>query len=267
MSKLKPSLIDRLNRLSRGGKLGEHLNNALSKTGMKVEAVTGKVNTGYGLIDDCEAVNMDVESAPTIFHATLVSDKFFKGTKSVQLESLTATATLGQTILNEISSENWSASDRIGFWVFSNIPLAAGNVRFVVHDNVAGAQYVNLPAIESGKPVWIELDISAMTRTAVIKYGFERKVAKLFKLKVDHITRFADDNTVVLSEVPVERTRSDEYPSVSSVDLSAIKTAETEPNTPSVLVEGTDYLVGADAKRIIFLTDQSAKSLLAHYAY
>jgi hypothetical protein len=215
----------------------------------------GTINTGNALVDNCDAVNMSTVDNAALFNPVSDTVTFFKGTGSVKLEALTATAT-GMKIYKIITSANWGGSNKIGFIAQSDIALAAGDVKFYIKDNVAGDQYVSLPALSAGVPKYVELDISALTLTAVVRYGFQCNKAAIFNVNIDNIVQYQSANSVVLSQTPVLG---------DSVRISTLLKAATATHTRAALVEDTDFAVIYDSKRIIFLTNQSGNSCECDY--
>jgi hypothetical protein len=265
----KQNLSD-LNNISHGARragLGTKLQSALSGTNKMVEAITGLVNTNFAVIDACDAKNMATESDVTIFSNTLQTTRFYKGTGSNVLKSLTSASALTHTVMRTVSSVDWSGSDKFGMMVFSNVALAEGDVQFVINATTGGLQYIDLPAIASGTPTWIELAKGAVTCADVIGYGFRRRTTKKFELTVDSIVRFLAAQSVVLGQIPAARVTAVPGIIKSSCDIIVQLIEETGHQTTAKLTEDTDYLIGKDTKRIIFMTDQSTKTGFVDYRY
>jgi hypothetical protein len=264
MSNLTNAQVSELNNddtANRQVGLGTLLRKLASGGFMQIEPIVGKVNTGYAIVDACDAKNMATISDPTIFTNALDPAMFNTGTGSNQLSSISNTITVNQTVLRTIGQVSWAASDTIGMWVFTDTALAAGDVQLVLNDTIGGLQYINLPAINPKTDLqWIEIALGATARTEIVGYGFRRHVAKEYNLHVDGIIRFAIAGSSVLGNVPLVTEFSTYAIQTSSPKLVMAASAAASVNTPSVLTENTDYIVGIDTKRIIFMTDQSANT-------
>jgi hypothetical protein len=210
---------------------------------------------------------MSTESDATIFKATLSTNRIYKGTGSIKLTSLTSAAALTHTVLKTAITANWSASDKFGFWAYSDKNLVAGDVQFVINATTGGLQYIDLPAIPRGVPIFVELSKGGVTCTDVISYGFRRHAAKTYNLYVDNIVRYLAAESSVLSQTPLMRTTALGSVGKSSVDIVAWLIAFGSVNTTVDMVEDTDYIINPANKRVIWMTDQSLKSGIADYNY
>ena len=231
--------------------LGTILQSLLGRSNSVTEYADGVINTGNAVVDDCETVNMSTKDDATKFTNVADAVKFYKGAGSNKLEALTTTAT-GSKVYRTIVSADWSLSNRIGFYAFSNISLSAGDVKLYIKDTVAGDQLVNLPALTGGIPKFVEIDVSGLTLTAVVRYGFQCNKAAIFNLNVDQITRYATASCVSLAQTPVIG---------NAVKVSSLLKAATGTHTRVALTEDTGFMVAPDPKRIIMLSDQSLNSL------
>jgi hypothetical protein len=269
MTQLTPLQVSQLNNetpAARRAGLGTIMRKLVAGGFIKLEAIAGKASSNYAQIDACDAKNMATISDPTIFTNSLSTAMFREGTGSNLLQSLTTAAALTQTVMRTVGSVDWHLSDTFGMWVFSDTALASGDVQFVINATTGGLQYINLPAITPGVFQWIELAKGAVTCADVIGYGFRRHAAKVFNLYVDNMVRFAAAQTSVLGAVPLATNYDNASVITTSPNIMMFPTAAGSANTPAVLTEGTDYIVGVDAKRIIFKTDQSANTGFVHYA-
>lgn len=257
MTKLTDSQVSRLNNSSPAAKkvgLGTIIQSLLMGTYQRRESFDGTNITGNAVVDACDTNVMDHKDDAAIFTTALDTSYKVKGTGSVKLQSLTAATAGDHKAYEVISSADWSESTRVGFWARSDISLDAGDVQLYIKDNVAGDQVVNLPALVAGVPKWCELNISALTLTAVIRYGFKRNKAAIFNLNVDFIHRYKDTMLATLTSTPQ-----------GPVVINTLVKANTGTHTMATLTEDTDYIIGTDSKRIIFLTDQSTKACVASY--
>lgn len=259
MPALTPKQVTLLNKMTpgpaRGGvNLGTLLQQILKNQQVKVEGFAGTAATGNALINNMDALVFNNNDTAANFIAAADTVNFYKGVGANKLKSLT-TAAIGDKSYVTIGSVDWSASNRVGFWAFSDIALNAGDLRFYVYTGTA--QYANVPAIPAGVYTWVEVDISAMTSlTTVTQYGFQRNKAAIFNVDIDHLARFNTAAISTLNQIPV-----------GIVQLNQILTANTGTHTFTALVEDTDYILGANARHIIYLTNQSANSIMAYYSY
>jgi len=216
------------------------------------ELLFGTVNTDNVVVDNCDVLNMSNEDDANVFEGFLDAS-FRKGTGSTLISSKTTDPAGVHRIWQTFASVNWAGSNRIGFWCKSAVPRNVGDVQLYVLDTVAGAQYINLPALlGDSKWHWIEIDISGIVVTSVDALGFRRNINAIFDIYVDNITRFATANSTLLTETPV------------NVD-DIVDVAWMTGVGAGMLVEDTDYLLGVDANRLIPITDQTGTTLLCSY--
>lgn len=215
-----------------------------------VEVHTGQVNTDYGLISLCDALDLDQNDNTAIFEGTLDAVTFYKGIGSLQLESKTADPA-GTHRCYEIfgGPQNWNAADNIGFWMLTDTDLNDGDLQIYIDDGVGGPQYINVPALtQAAGWTWVEVALGATVIGAVNNVGFQRNVAATFVVHVDHIIRFDATNTLTLAQNPTKE-------SAQILDYT----------TPATLVEDTDVIFGD--RRVIYMTDQSLVNLIYAYPY
>ena len=251
---LKNRLNQKLATISRT--IGTTLQGMYQLTQLKIEHFDGTNNTGNVLLDNCEALNIDTFDTDTIFKAVLDETFAVKGDASIKLQSLTTAAIGDHKAYNTITSEDWTGTTHILLAVRPDRSLDAGDVQLYIKDTSAGDQYVNLPALTSGVTEWIEVSLSGKTITAITRYGFKRNVAELFNLNIDAIYRIGSTMLKTLSEEPV-----------NVVEFSSILKANTGTHERTDLVEDTDYVLATDTKHVIFLTDQSTKTMRMEYTY
>lgn len=241
--------------------LGTVLEKIIAGGFMNIEPIAGKTNTGYSVIDNCDTLHMSTLSGNTIWNAVADTGMFNNGIASTWLQSLSTSTTLGQTAMATITQTSWAGIDTIGFWAFTDRPLAAGNVQIVLNDTIGGVQTINLPAINPSTFMqWIEIPLGAVARTEIVGYGFKRNVAMAFNLHIDQITGFLAANTSVLGNIPLQTEFTNYSLQTNSPKIVMFPTAAASANTPVVLAENTDYFVGTNTKRIIFMTNQSANT-------
>ncbi len=229
---------------------------------LNIESFAGHVNTNCVVIDLCDALNMNQIDSALIFDGSLDNTTFRKGTGSTKLDSLTSDPVGDHKIYRNIApAEDWSLSNRIGFWFFANRTLGAGNVQLYLRDNVGGEYFVNLPAYTVASVwVWIELDISGVgVITAINRIGFKRNIDLIFTAQVDHIYRFDIANISTLAEVPQN------FDNVCRIFVTV--SAAAGANDQTLIAEDTDYILGVTTRHIIYLTDQSLLTCMCYYLH
>lgn len=254
----KRNMLNNLNRQTKNAKLGTQIQNLQIGANFYLEGFDGTNNTGNALVDSCDSLTINTFDDASTFNAILDETYYRKGTASIRLISHNQDVIGDDKAYRIISSADWSQSKYIGFWAFPGRDISAGDVKFYVKDNVAGDQFIDLPAMTAGEYKWVEIDISTLTRTAVIRYGFKRNLAAVLDLNIDTIYRYKDTMLHTLENVPV---------SEGHTQILTMLQANSGVHSMSRIVEGTDYIVAPDTKRIIFLTDQSTKSCLCAYWY
>ena len=128
-------------------------------------------------------------------------------------------------------------------------------MKYYIKDSVAGDQLVNVPAVTAGVPSRVAIDVSGLTRTAVIRYGFQCNKAAIFNVNIDQIVRYGT-NAVSLTKTPIIGT---------DVKIASMIKANTGAHTKTALVEDTDFVVLQDAKKVAFITDQSLNTCECEY--
>ena len=229
---------------------------------LNMESFAGHVNTNCVIIDNCNALNMNQIDSALIFDGSLDNTTFRKGTGSTKLDSLTADPVGDHKIYRNIApAEDWSLSNRVGFWFYCNRVLGAGDIQLYIRDNVAGEHPANLPAYTVASVwVWIEIDISGIgVITAVNRVGFKRNIDLIFTAQVDNIYRFDIANITTLAEVPQN------FNNVCRI--FATVSAAAGVNDQTLIAEDTDYILGVTTRHIIYLTDQSLLTCMCYYLH
>lgn len=237
--------------------LGNIIEDLQSGTELQLEGSDLTNNTGNVLLDNCEAANMDVIDTPTVWSGEVSNAWKMKGTYSFKLSSLTTDNIGTHKVSNTIASENWTNTDTIGFWAYSDIALAAGKLQVAIKSTSAGWQYANVPALVAGVPKFCEVDISLLTKTDVVGYGFKRNKVAIFNVWIDQIYKLNSTMRISLTNTPITDT----------VQILAVLKAETGANTFTAISRDTDFVECPTGKHIYFLTDQSSKTGIIAYAY
>lgn len=210
---------------------------------------TGKANTGYASVDTCEALNLDTNDDDTTFEGTLNTDTDYvkKGTKSVRLYSKVTDAIGTDRCYNAITSADWSASNRVGQWIYADRALSAAEMKLYLHSTAQGAMYVSFPALVFGWQ-YVSLDISGCAALDdIVAYGYLRNCAKIFNVYVDSIVRFHTTYVHTLSKTP----------RCGALQLLCRVKANTGTHENIEKTEDTDYLLAPNQKYVIPINDLS----------
>ncbi|MDD3149569.1 MAG: hypothetical protein PHV68_01950 [Candidatus Gastranaerophilales bacterium] len=209
---------------------------------------TGKANTGYASEDTCEALNMDQNDDSAVFEGTLNTDTDYvkKGAKSIRLYSKSTHAIGTDRCYNVITTENWSASNRVGQWVYADTPLDAAEVKLYLNSTATGAQYVSFPALVFGWQ-YVALSLATLTIDDIVGYGYLRNCAKIFNLYIDSIIRFHTTYVHTLTYTP----------RCGAVQVLAMVKANTGTHEWIEQAEDTNYIVDPTDKYIIPMSDWS----------
>lgn len=207
------------------------------------------------------AVDSDVTVAASTDYARV-------GSTSLSLAFASpAAATDGAYI--DITNDDLEANESIGFWAYSTVALAAGDLTLVIDDTDASPDLaINIPAITANSWQWVEVDISALT-------GGNGNVTDKIKILLSSAGATAQGAfTIYLDgmwkwDATDEEALGDSILTDGVLSVTAAATAAGSANTFSNMVAGTDYFVhyqsGADA--IVWITDQNAASTLCLYTY
>jgi hypothetical protein len=150
--------------------------------------------------------------------------------------------------------------DTAGFWIKSVGALTAGTLDMSLDDGGVVEANADLPAIPAGEWVWIEVDFGADCAATcagvdglfiqVTNTGAGTSEMDANVINIDTGLVWRDEAELAIGDVLVG----------GVISVSAAPTAAGSDNTPSELVEYTDYLVtyqsGADA--LVFITNQVA---------
>lgn len=117
------------------------------------------------LMDDTPAAEFSavtVGTAPTDTQDATIARK---GTNSLKLAWPAASVAGDGVMWTAFSAEDWTTAESVGFWVYTNVALAAGDLTFVIVDSTADHAF-NIPAVPVvNRWTWVEIDISALATT------------------------------------------------------------------------------------------------------
>lgn len=187
------------------------------------------------------------------------------GAKSLKLAfAVGAEDNDGATV--DITNDDLEANESIGFWIYSDTVLDAGDVDVLIDDTDADTTFDVCAVATINAWQWCEVnvtDLAAGTGNVVDKVGFVLKDAAglgAFNIYIDGMWKWDADDEEALSTAII----TDGVYSVMS-----IATGEAAANTPAVPVENTDYFVHYETGNdfIVTVTNQSANSGIALIAY
>lgn len=246
-----------------GGDAGT-FNKLTSRLNVRQSSGVGLTNTGYLLIEDAETIS-DWTATSNVTQ-TQSTTHFRYGSNSLQL-AFSASAVAGNGSAFTISNGNWSGNENVGFWIYTDTALSAGDLVVTITDGGAGATSVNVPAVSStGTWTFVTVDISGVAdgskddvdgfAIALSSAGATAQGA--FTINLDTVIKWDNNNDLSIGGTVTDG---------GFIGLIAIPTASGTNNTLTTLAEGTDYWIRPGSSgMVIFITDQSAANVLATYA-
>ena len=189
------------------------------------------------------------------------------GTTSLEA-AFTVDAVADEGVTSAITPDDLEANESIGFWVYSSVTLASGDLALALTDD-GGARSFNVPAVTTAnKWQWVEVDISTLdagtgdviSAASVLLTSQGETALGAFDLYLDAMYKWDASDEIALGTAIIQD---------GVLSALGVKTAQDQANTMVALTEGTDYFVhyqtGNDA--IVTITDQSTYSGLALVAY
>lgn len=246
-----------------GGDAGT-FNKMTSRLNVRQSSGVGLTNTGYLLIEDAETIS-DWTATSNVTQ-TQSTTHFRYGSNSLQLAFASA-AVAGNGSAFTISNGNWSGNENVGFWIYTDTALAAGDLVVTITDGGAGATSVNVPAVSStGTWTFVTVDISGVADGSKDDVdGFAIALSSqgatalgAFTINLDTVIKWDNNNDLSIGGTVTDG---------GFIGLIAIPTSSGTNNTLTTLAEGTDYWIRPGSSgMVIFITDQSAANVLATYA-
>lgn len=185
---------------------------------------------------------------------------YFKmGSKSLKL-SFAGTAADDDGAVVDIVNDDLEANEYIGFWIYSDVALDAGDLDILIDDtDAAPDQSYNVCAVEADVWTWCDVDVSALaagTGNVVDKVGVVLKKATglgEFNVYLDTMWKYDEDHDTDLNAAAL----------MDGV-LSVVNT-----ETGAVLTDQTDYFISyrSGDDYIVYITNQSAADVIALVAY
>lgn len=189
------------------------------------------------------------------------------GSKSLKL-AFGATAADDQGATIDITNDDLEANESIGFWIYSDTVLDAGDLDILIDDTDADPDSTfNVCAVATINTwQWCEVDISGLTGgtgNVVDKVGIVLKDAAnlaAFNVNFDAMWKWDADHEIALGNAIL----TDGVYSVIN-----IATAQDAANTPGGPSENTQYFVHYESGNdfLVAITDMSAASGMALIAY
>lgn len=166
-----------------------------------------------------------------------------------------------------IAQDDLSANESMGFWIYSTEALAEGDFDVTLDDTDGTDQSYDVPAVSAEVWTWVEFDISGCGANCDTVDGVQflataQGAASLTAVDIylDGMYKWDADDEEDLGLAILQD---------GVISVLALPTAAGSDNEWSLPVENTDFFVvyrdGADA--LVWITDQSAKDLLAFVAY
>jgi hypothetical protein len=218
------------------------------------------------LMDDTPAAEFSAVTVTTAPTDTQDSTIARKGTNSLKLAFASTSAAGDGVQWTAFASENWEAQESVGFWIYSDRALAAGDLSFVTVDSTGDVAF-NIPAVATANTwTWVEVDISGLaagTGDAVTNYKILLTTAGAaahgaFNVYIDGAYKWDATEELTLGVDLV-----DSPGAVRSV--LGITKANTGTHDMTALVEDTDYFVHSESGNdfLVTITDQSTRAAIA----
>jgi len=167
-----------------------------------------------------------------------------------------------------ITGDDLEDNESIGFWIYSDTALSAGDLQIMLTDD-GGTRNYDIGAVASANVwTWVEVDISSLaggTGDTVTEFGITLTSAGAtnlgaFVIYVDGVWKWDADDEEDLGNAILQD---------GVLSVLSITTAQDQANTPAMLTENTDFFVHYESGNdyIVTVTDQSANSGVAMVAY
>jgi hypothetical protein len=217
-------------------------------------------------LDDNPTGEWTEVDAGTNLVVTADSSVYRVGSTSLQIEFTDVVENDGVTGTAG-DQDNLSSNESIGFWIYSDVAITAGDFNLVVDDSDGTDQTYDIGAVSATVWTWKEIDISGCDANcdtmdninilATSQGGTNLTAANVY---LDGMWKWDADDEEALGVNLVQD---------GVLSVVTIVTAQDQANTPSVPAEQTDYVVNYQSGNdvIVTTTDQSANSGVALVAY
>lgn len=186
------------------------------------------------------------------------------GTNSLKL-AWPATSVAGDGVTASITSDNLEANESVGFWIYSTVPLASGNLTLVLVDD-GGNRTFNIPEVATkSKWTWVEVDVSslaagtgdAITAYRIILSSAGATALGAFDCYIDAVWKWDSADELALGVDVL-----DQPGAIRSILTQVKADAGTQAHDMAAIVENTDFFVHRESGSdfIVQITNQSTKS-------
>jgi len=219
-------------------------------------------------IDDSPAGEWSAVTAGTSVVVSGDTAIYRGGTTSLKA-AFTVDAVADEGVTSAITPDDLEANESIGFWVYSSVTLASGDLALELTDDAPAQRVFAIPAVTTAnKWHWVELDISALTggtgnvisAVSVVLTSQGETALGAFNLYLDDMYKWDAADEITLGTAIIQD---------GVLSVLGVLTAAAGDNTMVALVEGTAYFVHYQASNdaIVMITDQSTYSGMALVAY
>ncbi|MDD5539214.1 MAG: hypothetical protein PHG61_00795 [Candidatus Marinimicrobia bacterium] len=227
--------------------------------------VNGTTETVCYVDDTPDGEWAEIDSGTNI---TVTADETYyrAGSKSLKI-AFADTAVAGDGATNDITNDDLGSNESVGFWIYSDTSLTAGDMQLVLDDTDGTDQTYSIGAVSAGVWTWIELDVSGCDgncdttdKITVLLTSQGETNLGAFNVYFDLMYKWDEDNEEALGVDLV---------SDGIISVVSIATGQDQANTPADLAEGTDFITNYQTGNdvIVVVTDQSAASGIALVAY
>lgn len=165
------------------------------------------------------------------------------------------------------AQDDLSSNESIGFWIYSDVAITAGDFNLVVDDSDGTDQTYDIGAVTASVWTWKEIDISGcdancdtMDNINIIATSQGGNNLTAANIYLDGMWKWDADDEEALGVNLVQD---------GVLSVLTVATAAGSANTMSALTEQTNYIVNYQSGNdvVVTVTDQSANSGIALVAY
>ncbi|MEM5787382.1 MAG: hypothetical protein AAGU11_08695, partial [Syntrophobacteraceae bacterium] len=220
------------------------------------------------LMDDTPAGEYAATDADVVCTDSTTHVRF--GTNALKM-AVTAAADTGDGCTDTGLTWDFSSDESVGGWVYSTVDLVAGDLVVTFTDD-GGARAINIPVVSAGVWTYIDLttEITALADAdknsiSAIKFGLSaagaaKAATGAFDVYLDSWYKWDATEEEALGVNLVQD---------GVLSVVAVATLAASANTPTDLVEGTDFFVHYETGNdfLVWISNQSAASTVAMVAY
>jgi len=193
---------------------------------------------------------------------TLTADTSYAriGSKSLKI-ALTEDAAAGDGASNDITNDDLSSNESVGFWIYAGAPITSGDFQVKLDDTDGTDQTYTVGAVAEGVWTWIELDVSGCDTNCDTTDKVQFLMTTQGATNLDAINIYIDG--MWKWDADAEEDLGTTIVDHGVIGVQTVATAAGSANTPAVKTENTDYFVHYAATgndMIVTITDQSANS-------